>query len=265
MRVTLPYRRRLWIDPYTKVCLGSGRVTVTRVTSRQPRPAALRGDRRLSTGLLAVTLALTLGACSGEDGSGAVVTAPAPSIPVLQPGRPGEPNATVTGSAAAPTATVSILQTDERFLSEMIVHHAQAVVMVDAVLSDLTDTEVAGIASRIGDEQRPEIDAMAGFLETHGGDVPPEATNPNLTDHGAHSMPGMATEAEVARLAAATGPDADRLFLTLMIRHHQGALTMVDEALGNPMDEVVEETANGISVTQTKQIMQMQEMLDRLS
>jgi uncharacterized protein (DUF305 family) len=216
------------------------------------------------TGAVAATLAL-VGACTGEDGSGAVVTAPAPSIPVLQPGTPGEPNATITGSAAAPTATVSILPTDARFLSEMIVHHAQAIVMVDAALSDLEDSEVAGIASRIGDEQRPEIDAMARYLEEHGAEVPPEATNPNLTDHGSHSMPGMATEAEVARLAAATGTEADRLFLTLMIRHHEGALSMVEEHLVNPMAERVEETADDISVTQTKQIGQMKEMLERLS
>jgi uncharacterized protein (DUF305 family) len=216
-------------------------------------------------GLAAVTLTSGLGACTGDDGSGAVVTAPAPSVPVLQPGTPGEPNATITGSAAAPTATVSILPTDARFLSEMIVHHAQAIVMVDAVQSDLVDPEVAGMASRIGDEQRPEIDAMARYLEGHGAAVPPEATNPNLTDHGAHSMPGMATEAEVARLAAATGAEADRLFLTLMIRHHEGALSMVDEAVKNAMDELVEETASEISVVQTKQIAQMKEMLERLS
>lgn len=221
--------------------------------------------RRIPAVLLAAGLALGLGACTGDGGTDAVVTAPAPSVPVLQPGTPGEPNATITGSAAAPTATVSILPTDARFLSEMIVHHAQALVMVDAVQRDLTDPQVAGIASRIGDEQRPEIDAMARYLEEHGADIPPEATNPNLTDHGAHSMPGMATEAEFARLAAATGVEADRLFLTLMIRHHQGALTMVEEHLVNPMAERVEETASEISVTQTKQIMQMQEMLDRLS
>ena len=83
---------------------------------------------------------------------------------------------------------------------------------------------------------------MAGTSRSTGPTVPPEATNPNLTDHGAHSMPGMATEAEVARLAAATGAEADRLFLTLMIRHHQGALSMVEEHSDNPMAERVEET-----------------------
>ena len=145
----------------------------------------------------------------------------------------------------------------------MIVHHAQAIVMVDAVLPT---SRPAGevLAVRIGDEQRPEIAAMSGFSQ-RGADVPPEATNPNLTDHGSHAMPGMASEAEVARLATATGPEADRLFLTLMIRHHEGALAMVDEHARTPADELVGETAAEIAVTQTKQIGQMQEMLDRLT
>ncbi|GAA4409108.1 DUF305 domain-containing protein [Fodinibacter luteus] len=184
---------------------------------------------------------------------------------MLQPGQPGEPDATLTGSAAAPTVTPTARPADARFLQDMIVHHAQALVMVRAVLPELTDAEVKGIASRIGDEQEPEIDAMARWLEGRGQSVPPEATNPNLTDHGTHSMPGMASEADLARLAAATGPEADRLFLALMIRHHEGAITMVEEHLAKATDARIEETAADISVTQTKQIAQMKGMLDRLS
>ena len=66
-------------------------------------------------------------------------------------------------------------------------------------------------------------------------------------------------------VSTATGREADRLFLTLMIRHHEGALAMVDEHSDNSMAELVEETVNEISVTQGKQIMQMQGMLDRLT
>ncbi|WP_377639448.1 DUF305 domain-containing protein [Oryzobacter terrae] len=205
-----------------------------------------------------------LAGCTSEDRSLPAVTAGSPSVPVLQPGRPGEPNATLTGSAAAPTTTPTASASDARFFQDMIVHHAQALVMVRAVLPDLTDPEVEGIASRIGDEQEPEIGAMARWLEGRGQQVPPEATNPNLTDHGAHSMPGMATAAEVDRLASATGVEADRLFLTLMIRHHRGAIEMIDAHLRNAVDENVEETADDISVTQTKQVGQMQAMLDRL-
>ena len=228
----------------------------------RPRPAA----RALLATLLALAAVIGgLSACTGGDGSAPVVTAQAPETPVLQPGRPGEPNATVTGTAAAPVTTPSASPEDARFLQEMIVHHAQALVMVDAVLGDLSDAQVRSLASRIRAEQQPEIAAMGAYLTARGEDVPPEATNPNLTDHGSHSMPGMASESEVARLASATGPAADRLFLTLMIRHHQGAVTMVDEHARNASDELVEETASEISVTQRKQVMQMQEMLDRLT
>ncbi|HQX87770.1 MAG TPA: hypothetical protein PLE20_09030, partial [Ornithinibacter sp.] len=89
-----------------------------------PRPVGTaRAHTRLLAAAATASLVLFVAACSGDEPA-AVVTAPAPTVPVLQPGTPGQPNATITGSAAAPTATVSILPTDERFLSEMIVHHA---------------------------------------------------------------------------------------------------------------------------------------------
>ena len=231
--------------------------------SQTPAPRRAVAVRWFGAVTCAVTL--TLSGCSDEGRSLPTVTAATPSVPVLQPGQPGQPNATLSGSAAAPTTTFTASPADAQFYQDMIVHHAQALVMVRAALPDLTDQDVKGIASRIGDEQEPEIGAMAAWLEGRGQPVPPEATNPNLADHGSHAMPGMATQADIARLAAATGVEADRLFLTLMIRHHQGAIAMVDDHLKNATDERVEETAADISVTQTKQIGQMQEMLDRLT
>lgn len=236
------------------------------MTTRQPfrrHPLAERWSR--AAGVLGVVAVFAVSGCTGEDRSLPAVTAGTPSVPVLQPGAPGEPNATLSGSAAAPTTTPTASATDARFFQEMIVHHAQALVMVRSVLPDLSDPEVRGIASRIGDEQEPEMGAMARWLEGRGQDVPPEATNPNLTDHGAHSMPGMASESDIARLSEARGGEADRLFLTLMIRHHEGAIAMVDSHLRGVVDERVEETADDISVTQTKQIGQMRDMLARLS
>lgn len=219
---------------------------------------------RVAGVVAATALALGLVGCTSDDTALPAVTASSASVPVLQPGRPGEPNATVTGSAAAPTTTVTARPADARFYQEMIVHHAQALVMVRSVLPELRDPQVKSLASRIGDEQEPEIAAMSSWLSGRGQDVPPEATNPNLTDHGSHAMPGMASSADLARLAAASGAEADRLFLDLMIRHHQGALAMVDEHAKNAADERVEETAAEIHVTQSKQIAQMREMLDRL-
>ncbi|MGG5258977.1 DUF305 domain-containing protein [Phycicoccus avicenniae] len=231
------------------------------MTSTSSRPAGLR---RAGAAALAAGVLVGLAACTSGGESAPAVTAPTPTVPVLQPGRPGEPNATLTGSAAAPVTTPSIRPGDQQFLTDMVTHHAQAIVMVDAVTSDLTDRQVASLASRIRDEQKPEIDAMAGYLEQRGADVPPEATNPNLADHGAHSMPGMASEKDLRELGAATGVAADRLFLTLMIRHHEGALAMVQEHAQGAADERVEEIAADINVTQAKQIAQMKGMLARL-
>ena len=221
--------------------------------------------RRTGAAALLAGCLLAAAACTGGGASAPAVTPATPSLPVLQPGRPGEPNATLTGSAAAPVTTPSIRANDARFLSDMVVHHSQAIVMVDAVASDLTDPQVASLASRIRDEQKPEIDFMAGYLEQRGAPVPPEATNPNLIDHGSHSMPGMASEADLRALGAATGVAADRLFLSLMIRHHEGALAMVGEHAASAADERVEELAADINVTQSKQIDQMRTMLQRLA
>lgn len=222
------------------------------------------GLRRAGAALAVAAALVGTSACTSDEGSVPAVTPATPTLPVLQPGKPGEPNATLTGSAAAPVTTPSIRPGDSRFLTDMVTHHAQAIVMVDAVASDLTDTQVASLASRIRDEQKPEIDAMAGYLEQRGAAVPPEATNPNLVDHGAHSMPGMASEKDLRDLGAATGVAADRLFLTLMIRHHEGALSMVEDHAKQAADERVEEIAAEINVTQAKQIAQMRDMLARL-
>lgn len=232
------------------------------------RPRAVR-PRRVGTALapgvfLAAVLAVLAG-CSGGDGAAPVLTASAGSVPVLQPGRPGEPNTTLTGPAATPVVTQTASPTDARFLADMVVHHAQAIVIVDTATGRLADPQVASLASRIRDEQQPEITAMAAWLRGRGQTVPPEATNPRLTDHGSHAgMPGMASAADLAALGRARGGEADRLFLRLMVAHHEGALRMVDDHARYPADARVEELAADIAVTQAKQVGQMQGMLARL-
>jgi uncharacterized protein (DUF305 family) len=187
---------------------------------------------------------------------------------VLQPGRPGQPNASLTGTAAAPTSSAATDPDDVRFLQDMVVHHAQAIAMVDMARDHLTDTEVKAIAGRIADEQRPEIAYMAKLLRERGQKVPPQADNPlfGLRDHGGHgSMPGMASPQQLDRLAAARGVTADRMWLTLMTAHHRGALAMVLDQQRNGHDEVVTQLGDEVHVTQLAQINHMQRMLDRLA
>ena len=224
---------------------------------RHPRAHALGG---------ALLVALALAACSGEAAP-PVASATSPTAPVLQPGKPGQPNASLSGSAALPSRTGSPQATDVKFMQDMIVHHAQAIVMVSLVRDNLTDTQVKSLASRISDEQRPEIDAMAKWLKAKGESVPPQATNPEFGSGGHEhaGMPGMATEAQLKQLKAARGDAADRLWLQLMTAHHQGALTMVVDQHRTGTDDLVTQLGDEIHVTQSVQIGYMREMLDRLA
>lgn len=219
--------------------------------------------------LAALGMALVGVGVSGCSGAAPepVVSATSPTAPVLQPGKPGEPNASLTGSAALPSRTGSPEAADVRFMQDMIVHHAQAVVMVSLVQDHLADSQVRSLAARISAEQKPEIGAMARWLEAKGQKVPPQAGNPELGSgsHDHAGMPGMATRAQLRELRDARGRAADTLWLTLMTAHHEGALRMVVEQHRDGTDEVVTQLGDEIHVTQSVQIGAMREMLDRLS
>ena len=216
----------------------------------------------------ALTLAGAL-ACAGCSGAGAASPAPSatsPTAPVIQPGKPGEPNTSLTGTAALPSATRAPKTADVAFMQDMIVHNAQAIVMVGLVADRLADAQVKALAARIADEQRPEIDAMAKWLTAKGQKVPPQAKNPEFGANEAHhaAMPGMASAAQLTELSRARGTTADQLWLRLMINHHQGALQMVLDQHRDGVDEAVTLMGDEIHVTQQVQIGQMREMQDRL-
>ena len=122
-------------------------------------------------------------------------------------------------------------------------------------------------AARIADEQRPEIDAMARWLRDRGQSVPPQATDPRrgsgMHDHA--GMPGMANQEQLDELSRARGAAADRLWLQLMTRHHEGALTMVVAQHRDGRDDVATQMGDEIHVTQSVQIGYMRDMLERLA
>ena len=223
--------------------------------------------RHLAAVTLSLAVALGVAGCSGEEPQTVPGTpGPTSSDPVIQPGLPGEPNATLSGSVAATAGPKpTVVAGDVSFYRDMIVHHAQAIVMVETAMPRLVDPQVKALASRIADEQNPEILYMSTWLRDRSQEVPPQATNPRLGDHEHDDMPGMATQAQLAELAQASGVAADRLFLTLMIAHHQGALDMVGKHGDVAGEETVSEMAADINVTQLKQIQQMQAMLTRLA
>jgi uncharacterized protein (DUF305 family) len=152
---------------------------------------------------------------------------------------------------------------DVRFLRGMIAHHAQALLMTDMVPSRTRTVAMRLLAERIEVSQRDEIAAMQRWLEQRGEPAP--ASGVHQHGDGAHGMmPGMLTDAELAALAAATGPEFDRLFLELMIKHHEGALVMVKDLFASPgagQEPELFVLASDIEADQRGEIRRMQAML----
>jgi uncharacterized protein (DUF305 family) len=146
--------------------------------------------------------------------------------PIVQPGAPGQPSRRITAAQAADATPLAFTASDVRFMQGMIAHHAQALDMVALVPSRTQRADLKLLAERIRLSQADEIAMMRQWLEARGQAVP----DPH-PDHGNRAvlMPGMLGAAEMTRLAEATGAAFDRLFLEGMIRHHEGALTMVDQ------------------------------------
>jgi uncharacterized protein (DUF305 family) len=170
-----------------------------------------------------MALACAAGAC--RTGS------PAGGPPILQPGVPGRPSRVIGAAAAVDLSGVRHTAADVRFMQGMIGHHAQALEMTALVPARTAREEMRLLAARIEVSQKDEITLMQEWLKERGESVP------DLHAHhaaGATLMPGMLTAQEMARLADATGAGFDRLFLELMIRHHEGALVMVKELFASP-------------------------------
>lgn len=133
-------------------------------------------------------------------------------------------SATVTAPAGATApVTADHNQADIRFAEGMIPHHRQAVAMAALVPSHSTDPQVIDLAARIQQAQDPEIATMTGWLQEWGVALPEETGHSGM-DHG--DMPGMMTDEQMAQLEAARGPEFDRMWLTMMIDHHEGAVQM---------------------------------------
>lgn len=145
---------------------------------------------------------------------------------LVQPGAPGEATRTITAAEAADTSRIQATAIDVRFMQGMISHHAQALEMTALLPSRTASEDMRLLARRIELSQADEIALMQRWLKGHGQSVPDAHAH---HDHGGALMPGMLSPEEMGRLQAATGKQFDRLFLEFMIRHHDGALTMVDD------------------------------------
>lgn len=197
----------------------------------------------------------------------AVLTAAAATLGLLA--GCGTPTSTGPTDAPPPSSAAGAgqhqhNQADVAFLQHMIPHHSQAVTMARLASNRAAAPQVRELASRIEAAQGPEISQMSGLLTAWG--VPFPATGStggmNGAEHGA--MSGMMSDQQMAQLTAAAGGEFDRMFLKMMIGHHQGALTMAQTELAQGTNSDARQLAQRIIVAQQGEITEMQTLLQHV-
>ncbi|MFI9401282.1 DUF305 domain-containing protein [Nocardia sp. NPDC052316] len=197
---------------------------------------------RITTVLAASTAAaaLVLTGCSdNDDMSGmqhSTSSAPAPS--------------------SAPTARTDFNDADVTFLQMMYPHHAQAVDMAKLVPSHSQNQQLLALAAKVEQAQAPEMQQITTLLQSFGKPAPTTGGG-----HGGHTMPGMMNPDQMNALQAASGPDFDRQWLTMMIEHHTGAVAMAETELAQGTNGESKALARSIIDSQRAEIDTMRGML----
>lgn len=236
---------------------------------------------RFEFGILAV---LTTGLIAGP-----ALAQTAPSPPIFQPGAPGQPSRIVTPEEALALGRTTFTEADVGFMQHMIVHHAQAVDMVELLETRGSDQRVRVLGRRIALSQEAEMAIMRGWLQERGRPLEMQGMDHAAMGHGAHAgmdhsamdhgahdatdpddtpvMAGMLTPRQMRTLAAASGPAFDALFLSGMIHHHRGAIDMVEALMDTPdaaQDTVLSDFTAAVIADQQAEILRMQSLLDEL-
>jgi uncharacterized protein (DUF305 family) len=212
-------------------------------------------NRALRNVVLVLAVAAT-GACRSSAGAQAPV--------IVQPGAPGQASREISVEQATDLSRVQHTSADVRFMQGMIHHHAQALDMTALLATRTGSDDMRKLAHRIELSQADEIRMMRRWLEVRGETAPGEHAH---HAPGAPLMPGMLTPDEMARLAAAKGDAFDRLFLEFMIKHHAGALTMVQELFAVPgagQESEIFAFASDVDADQRMEIERMAAMLAAL-
>ena len=202
------------------------------------------------TGLAGALVAgtLLLAGCSGDDSDAA------------------SQSSTTSGSGgSSATAEADHNDADVAFASGMIPHHESAIMMAQMAQAQAADPRVKDLAARIEAAQGPEIETMSGWLADWGAAASSSATDDGMggMDHGGMDdgdMGGMDTGA----LAGMSGTEFDRMFLTMMIEHHQGAVEMAETEIADGRDADAIALAESIRDSQTAEIAEMQQLLTEL-
>ncbi len=235
---------------------------------RKPRSA--KGSAVLRGVLLAASVTASFFCFGGLFCSGAWAQQGDAAKPVVvQPGAPGKPSRTLPPSTRATLPPRS--QADVEFMQGMIMHHAQAVEMTALIASHTENKDLRLLGARISRSQSDEIKFMQRWLASRGEALSmtmPEMPNMDMSHEKMALMPGMLTPEQMVALRKAKGAEFDRLFLTGMIQHHNGALTMVKDLFdtaGAGQDADLFNFATDADNTQRAEIRVMQTMLEKES
>ncbi|WP_237532082.1 DUF305 domain-containing protein [Streptomyces sp. SID8352] len=213
--------------------------------ARPRRPFA----RRAALAAVTATAALALAACGGDGGA---------------PDRGGEgasaPASTgADGGTAAPGAHNA---QDVAFAQGMIPHHRQALEMAELVEGRSASAGVKDLAARIRGAQDPEIRTMTGWLTSWDEPVPEAGGSMPGMDHSEHSsMPGMMAAGDMERLKRAEGAEFDRMFLAMMVEHHEGAVDMAEAERAKGLHGPAKTLADDVVTAQNAEITEMNELL----
>ena len=233
---------------------------------RKPRSA--RGSALLCGMLLAASVPASFFGSTGLFSSAMWAQQADPGKPVVvQPGAPGRPSRTLPPSTRATLPPRS--QADVEFMQGMIMHHSQAVEMTGLIASHTENKDLRLLGARISSSQSDEIKFMQRWLAARGERVSmatPGMPGMDMSREPVALMPGMLTPEQVETLRKAKGVKFDHLFLTGMIQHHNGALTMVKDLFdtaGAGQDADLFNFATDADNTQRAEIRIMQTMLER--
>jgi uncharacterized protein (DUF305 family) len=201
----------------------------------------------------AAAAALTLTACSSNDhtaagGSHSTSTSPNPAD---------------SSSSAQPAADRN--PADVTFATGMIPHHGQAIIMADMAVKQASNSQVKRLGVEIKAAQGPEITTLSGWLKAWGAPVPSASMSAGHDMGGHEGMTGMMSAAELQQLEGASGAAFDKLWLEMMITHHQGAIEMAKTELATGQNQPAKALAQSIITSQAKEIATMQALLSSLS
>lgn len=172
--------------------------------------------------------------------------------------------------ARADSALMDVSEADVRFMTGMIGHHAQALVMSGFAPDNGASPAIRTLTARIINAQKDEIAVMQNWLRERGRPVPQVADDGHVMGGAEHrmQMAGMLSPEQLMELSEATGTEFDRLFLTYMIQHHEGAVAMVHELFatdGAAQDDLSFKLASDIQVDQITEVERMRRMLEAMT